>query len=52
MCFGRQVAAVICIVPDRVQWTKKGGDNGAAVDKCATLQVSAMSGTASVQAKA
>ena len=35
---------------DRVLWTIKEAFVGAAVDKCATLQVSALSGTARGQA--
>ena len=38
--------AVNCIVTERIRWMIQRGEDGAAVDKCATLQVSALSGTA------
>ena len=43
-------AAVICIVTERILWMIQRGEDGAAVDKCATPQVSALSGTARGQA--
>ena len=42
-------AAVICIVTERILWMIQRGEDGAAVDKCATPQVSALSGTARVK---